>query len=488
MTTETRLTTADICFTRSDLGNAELFAAHFGRIVKYVPELNLWRCWDGKVWHDDQQLVKMRHYATIVVRKLYSEAEMYEEPAEREAQAKHALKSESADRIAGMIKLLASQPEMSVSLNYWDRNIYLLNLENGTYNLETGELLKHDPNNLITRIINIPYDPDSRCDLWLEFLRKVTGGDSDLQIYLQKAAGLSLTGDISRQVFFFLYGTGCNGKSTFTHALRQILGPYATRIATETIMMSGNGSHNEGLANIRNKRFIVASEPDAGNLLAVSLIKNLTGGESLRASRKYEHEIEFIPEGKLWLFGNHKPIIKDTTQSIWRRVKLIPFTVTIPDNEKDEMLPMKLEKEYAGILDWAILGLESLRKEGMTDIESISKATAAYRHDSDLLADFFDDTVEFNDEYRVEKSALKKAYTDWCEKNGQEPLNRLNFKNRLLEKGITEIKGTGGTRYWCGLGLRNATELPLSGISKNPILNSESGNSGNSNQLSENFL
>jgi len=216
-----------------------------------------------------------------------------------------------------------------------------------------------------------------------------------------------------------------------------------------------SGGPSEDLANLQGKRFVMASEIEDGRRLAVVLIKEMTGGEAIRADRKYEHEIEFQPVHKIWLVGNHKPAITDTTLSIWRRVKLIPFTVTISSKEMDADLPSKLEPELPGILAWAVKGCLEWQKYGLAEPKAVTNATSDYRHEQDILGDFIEDCCLLLPTAAVSKHELKTAYEAWCNSTGSQPTSQKTFRARLIERGITEGK-SGGTRYWKGIALSDS--------------------------------
>jgi putative DNA primase/helicase len=219
------------------------------------------------------------------------------------------------------------------------------------------------------------------------------------------------------------------------------------------------GGPKESIANLKGKRYVVGSELQDGRRLDVSLVKDMTGGETIKARRLYEHDIEFPSTHKLWLFGNHKPVITDTTLSIWRRVKLIPFTVTIPDNEIDLDLPSKLEAELPGILAWAVTGCLDWQRYGLKEPDVVMTATAGYRHEQDILGDFIDDCCWLESGALIPKAELKDTYQAWCQQNSVEPVSQRTFRVRLIEKGITEYKGSGGQRLWRGI--RQKTEQDL---------------------------
>jgi len=438
-------------FNFTDLGNAERLISRYGEILHYCYERKRWLVWNGKVWEWDAGN-KVASLAKLAVRNIYHEAGDEPDEKRRKEIANHAARSEFDPRLAGMINLAQSEHGIPIKLTELDTNNWLFNCLNGTIDLRSGKLLSHRKEDLITVLVPIEYDPEARCNVWINFLERVTGGDIELITYLQRAVGYSLTGDTRSQTMFFLYGLGSNGKSTFITTIRKLTGGYGAKANTSLFMAKdkNSGGPSEDLANLQGKRFVMASEIEDGRRLAVVLIKEMTGGELIRADRKYEHEIEFQPVHKIWLVGNHKPVITDTTLSIWRRMKLIPFPVTIGNKEIDPELPAKLEVELPGILSWAVKGCLEWQKHGLQEPKAITNATSDYRHEQDILGDFIDDCCLLKPTGAVSKHEMKAAYEEWCNHSGNQPVSQKTIRARLIERGISEGK-SGGTRYWKGI-------------------------------------
>lgn len=440
----------------TDTGNAERFVNTFGDLLRYCYERNKWLIWNGDVWEWDNGSQVM-NLAKEVARNIYAEASKEDDDKQRERIAKHAHNSESESRRKAMLNLAQSEIGIPVDIQDIDNNHWLFNCANGTINLRTGELLPHNSHDMLSIINPIEYHPNAKCERWMEFLNRVLDGKKELMRYVQKAVGYSLTGDIKEQCLFFCYGLGRNGKSTFVGIIRKMLGAYGCQTQTELFMTKERGGGvgpNESLADLQGMRFVVGSEIEDGRRLAVVLIKEMTGGEAIRTERKYEHSFEFQPTHKIWLSGNHKPIITDTTFSIWRRVKLIPFTVTIPDNECDPELSNRLEKELPGILAWAVQGCLLWQKEGLGEPQEVKAATEAYRVEQDVLGEFIEDCCILISTGTVAKNTLQKTYTDWCTENNQPQLKQREFRGKLIERGVIDGRGTGGIRLWRGITLR----------------------------------
>lgn len=440
-------------YNLTDLGNAERLVKYYGSIIHYCEEFKCWLIWDNRRWERDYG-TKINALAELATRQIYSEAADEPDLKQRKALADHGKASESDHRLTAMIHRAQSQMGIPVRANDLDDDPFLFNVLNGTINLKTGKLLPHDRGDLLTTLVPIEYNPKANYPLWMNFLQQVTDGDQSRINYLQRAIGYSLTGDNKSQVLFFLWGLGNNGKSTFIATIRKLTGDYGTRVSSDVFMIKDKTATGpkEGLANLRGKRFACCSELEDGKKLAVSLIKDLTGGETITVDRKYEHLFEYLPTAKLWLVGNHKPVIADTTLSIWRRMKLVPFNYIIPKDEIDPDLAQKLETELSGILMWAVEGCLSWQKQGLIEPQAVIDATAIYRHDQDILGDFIEDCCVVEHTATVPKAELRESYHEWCKTVGFDPVSNWTFKHRLVERGIGDSR-VGKHRLWRGIRL-----------------------------------
>ncbi len=458
---------AGLTYNLTDLGNGERLATRCQGVIRYCWDNNQWLVWAGKVWEWDTS-GRIKALAKQTARAIYNEAAEAGSHDDAEKVAKHAHQSEGEARLSAMVSLAQSENGIPIKLSELNANQWLLNCLNGTIDLKTGNLLPHNPTDLITLEVPTEYHPDADCPNWHSFLDMATTGDKGLQVYLKKAIGYSLTGNTGTQVIFMLYGLGSNGKSTFCNTIRTLFDGYAARLDAEDLMLAernNRGQPKEGLADIQGKRFVVGSELQDGRQLNTSLVKDISGQDAIKARRLYAHEVEFVPTCKLWLYGNHKPTVKDTTISIWRRIKLIPFTATIEDSERiDDYAEKYLLPELPGILAWAVSGCLSWQQEGLKDTEAVKSATAGYRADEDTLGDFIGDCCIIENAATIAKKEVKELYQKWCEDNKEIPITQKNFKARLTEKGVTDgISSDGKKRVWKGIRVR--TPLDISDIS-----------------------
>lgn len=442
-------------YRKTDLGNAERLAAQHGRDLRYSYEKGTWYGWDGRRWLLDTG-GEVERRAKQTVRTIYREAEREEEEERRKALAQHATRSEGRARIDAMIALGQSEQGIPVQQAELDKDPWALNVLNGCVDLRTSELRPHRREDLITRLIEVEYDPAAKCPLREEFLRDIMAGDLELMAFLRRAAGYSLTGSTREQAFFLLHGTGSNGKSTFLETISTLLGDYAHTAEFSSFLKRRGESVRTDIADLKGRRFVTAIEADPGRRLDESLVKALTGGDTINARHLYERAFQFAPEFKLWLAANHKPEIRGQDYAIWRRVRLIPFEVVVPPERQDKDLPAKLREELPGILAWAVRGCLEWLAGGLGEPERVKAATAEYREESDILADFLASTCREEHGSQVAASDLYARYRTWCEGNGEREFSQTAFGRMLAERGFRRKRNASGRSVYQGLSLSSA--------------------------------
>ena len=372
-------------------------------------------------------------------------------------QARVAEPYRAAARVTGVrdtLKMAQSEPGIKVALEQLDADPMLMNVRNGTVDLASGRLLSHQRKHGITKMAPARFDPVATCDRWRAFLHRIFEGDEELIAYIQRAVGYSLTGTVGEQCLFFLYGTGQNGKSVFVQTLLSVLGEYAQKAPTEMIMKQerSSGGATPDMARLRGVRLAVTAELDENQRMGEARVKDLTGADRIVARHLYREPIEFDPTHKLWIYGNHKPAIRGTDDGIWRRIRLVPFTVTIPSEEKDPRLTEKLARERDGILAWAVRGCLDWQRDGLGLPGAVASATEAYRSESDRLAAFLEECCVVELCARVGKSDLYAEYARWCEASGERPVSKRKLGQVLIERGFGEGRNE-RERFWTGLGL-----------------------------------
>jgi P4 family phage/plasmid primase-like protien len=406
---------------RTDTGNAERLVGRHGHDLKHVYGLG-WFVWTGTHWQRDETGAVERR-AKDTVRSIHEEAARVADDDERKELAKWAIASESATRIRAMISLARSEPGIPLRVEDLDGDPWLLNCENGTVDLSTGELREHRRENLITKVAPVEYDPDAGAPTWEAFLERALP-DESVREFVQRAVGYSLTGVVKEKVLPFLYGPKDTGKTTFVESIMNVLGDgYAQPAAPDLLLAKGGSNHPTEVADLLGKRFVATVEVQQGRKLAESLVKQLTGGDRIKARFMREDFFTFRPTHKIWFAANHRPMVRGTDDAIWGRIKLVPFEVQIPEDEQDKGLPEKLQAEASGILAWAVRGcLEWQRQGSLGEPEEVRAATREYQEEMDPLADFFDERCRLDPDSWISKRDLQRSYKEWCEATNQKHL------------------------------------------------------------------
>ena len=432
----------------TDTANGDRLIKLHGKNIRWVAEWG-WILWDGRRWLRDKNGLVMR-LAKETARAIYHEAAQAGADQDAKSIASWAGKSLSRARLEAMLAL--AQSEIPTEPDNFDRNPLDLNVVNGTIDLEGGNLRKHDSNDLITKIAGGAYDPGAICPTWEAFLDRILGCDMELIGFIQRAAGYTLTGEVSEQALFFLYGTGANGKSTFLQALLAVMGEYGLQAAPQLLLLGDR--HPTEIADLQGARMVATIEVEEGRRMAEVLVKQMTGGDRMKARFMRCDFFEFDPTFKIWLAANHKPVIKGTDYAIWRRIHLIPFEVTIPAAEQDPSLGAKLREELPGILAWMVRGAIDWQRNGLSVPEKVKQATAEYQAENDLVTQFIADCCLASPMAVVFAGELYAAYKNWAIENGVDQLSQFAFSRRMAEKNFIGRRVPGdGRKQYSGLGL-----------------------------------
>jgi putative DNA primase/helicase len=348
----------------TDSTNAARLVREQGKNIRYNAAWKKWVVWNGRFWETDESGALVHEKGLEMVRNIYDELLKTNDHRERMEIEKFAMISESVRRREAFVKAAQYINELNIRSEDLDKNSWLLNVSNGTIDVLTGEFREHRQEEMITKIANVEYDSQADCPLWKKFVREIMDYKEDLIRFLQTAAGWALTGDTSEQTMFILYGSVANGKSTFLNTIMNILGDYATATATETFMKKAGDQTTNDIARLRGIRFVTTTEAEQGRRLSEPLIKKITGNDQMTARFLYGEYFNFTPAFKIFMATNHKPVIKGTDHGIWRRIKLIPFTTRIEEEDQDKHLEDKLREEASGILNWLLAGTRQWRHEG----------------------------------------------------------------------------------------------------------------------------
>jgi putative DNA primase/helicase len=439
----------------TDTTNAFRLFAKYGPDIRYNAPWKKWLVWNGAYWElDEGYLIHDR--GLRMIRDIYRELLQTADYRERQDIEKHAMQSESMRRRKAFVEVASWIPDLNVKTDSLDTNPWLLNVENGTVDLRTGELREHRAEDLITKIARVKYDKDADCPIWKNFLMEIMNYNAELIRFIQTAAGWAVTGDTSEQSMFILFGTGANGKSTFLNTIMNLLGDYAIATPTETFMKKSGEQITNDIARLRGTRFVTTTEAEQGRRLSEPLIKQITGNDRMTARFLYGEFFNFTPTFKIFMATNHKPVIKGTDYGIWRRIKLIPFTTRIPEERQDKYLERKLKDEASGILNWLLEGAGRWAAEGLNTPPVITSATDEYRGEMDVIGNFIREQCVQEPGTNIRARELFKCYQSWCEENNEHACSERFLGLRLKELGLEQKRLSDG-RYWKGVRVKSQT-------------------------------
>ncbi|RJP65466.1 MAG: hypothetical protein C4532_17700 [Candidatus Abyssobacteria bacterium SURF_17] len=443
----------------NDLYHARRIVQVHGADIRHCRKLGGFFVWDGTRWFRDETGNVWR-WAIHTAWTAYRESLHNPSPYPHARLKKWVERAECSKSIQHALKQLQAQPEVIATPDSFDRDPWLLNVTNGTIDLRTGTLSPHRREDLITKIAPVTFDPDCPLPhLWQSFLSQIFEGNQRLTAFVQRACGYALTGSVSEQKLFFLHGPGANGKTTFLNTLMSLMGAYARRLPSSLLLASTRDSHPTRFADLKGCRLAVTSEVEFGKQLAEAAMKEITGGDRLTARRMRQDYFQFQPTHKIFMCGNHLPIVRGTDHALWRRINLIPFNVIIPEEQQDKDLPEKLRAEASGILNWLVTGCLEWQKHGLSEPPEVLTATRAYRTDMDTLSDFLNERCVLEPNACEKAADLNHAFREWCDKNGERTMSAYAFGLQLKERGFHQDR-TRSARIWKGLRLKGTSTQP----------------------------
>ena len=439
----------------TDITNTSYFLKAYGNDVRYCITWKKFLFWNGTCWDIDNR-GRVEERCVKFIHQMYRGLRYITDTKMRIDFEAHLLRSESYRRIQSMVGMLKMSEEIKVEDWELDKDNYLFNVEGLTLNLKTAKAKAPDFLNLITKKSRFKFEKDADCPTWKLFLQQIFNSDMELIRFIQKAVGYALSGDVSEQCLFILWGTGANGKSTFLNVLQHLFGDYACSTMIETFMKKSSEKSND-LARLKGARLVTTSEIEQGQPLSESLIKIVTGEDELTARFLYGEYFSFKPTFKIFMATNHKPKIRGADNGIWRRIKMIPFTVTIPPEQRYKKLTEKLIAENSGILNWLIKGYAMWAKEGLTDEPAaITEANQEYRFDMDSVGTFVMEcfSIDASMKWKLNNTVLYNTYLKWCSKNNERAVSQKSLTIRMQEKGFKRCVSN-SQRFWLGLVLRD---------------------------------
>ncbi len=446
----------------TDIGNGKRFAdQHHGKL-RFCQSTRKWLYYDGIKWNEEKGRGMAENLGKLTAQKIVTEDAGDLTRDQRDRIYSWACQSGGAARIDAMLKMAQSEKTTMVYRGDFDQNKMLLNVQNGTWDLDTFKFRNHNPDDLITQAADVTHDPDAKPQRWLECLETWMGGDADKIDYLQRLAGLCLTGDVSSRAFPIFYGGGHNGKSVFLGTIVRILGDYATIAPAEFLKKKKYGEHPTEIARLFNKRLVVAQETKERMELRIALVKAMTGESQMTGRYMRQDYFTFELTNKIILMANHKPIIHDTSNSIWDRIHLLDWEVRISEAEQDSQLTEKLLKtERSGIFNWMLEGCRKWKADNsfLVKPKCIQAATQQYREEEDPLSEFVKVCCEFNEAACTPVKNLRATYEIWViDESIKYPIGEKRFREYFHGLGhrVSQKKWKGANaKCWFGIGLRD---------------------------------
>jgi putative DNA primase/helicase len=430
-------------------------------LLRHTPALGF-LVWNGSAWEVDNRS-RVRQAAQQSAIALMTEALAL--PQADEAQQKRrnraltwAHDSQRSRGIEAVIKEVQALPGVAVAASDLDAKPDLLACKNGTVNLRTGALKAADPDDLLTMALDVNYDPDATAPRWELFLKQCFPSTPEMVGYLQRLTGYGVSGHATEQSYVMLHGTGGNGKSVFTSALYDVFRPITASVGIETFLAAGGqqdgSSASSDVASLRGHRLVLTSEAETGARLAEAKLKRLTGGDPITARFLYREPFTFMPQFLLFISTNAVPEVRDNSDGIWRRVKIVEWKEQFTGARRDNGLSAKLRAEAQGILAWAVRGAVAWYKDGLEEPKTVTDTVNHHRAEADKLLEFYPGAVVDDPDGWIGRADLYAVYTEWCEKEGHSrPWQNTTLYQELTARGVSQSKRKGVRGF---LGIRKS--------------------------------
>ena len=446
-----------------DKQNGELFARYYRGQFLYVWQLDQWFRWNDIIWEEcmgGEIEAAAKQVSTVIANKALEALKSGDESGNSRRLFSHALKAQNSQQIKSMIALSRSESGMSEkNVDLLNHDAYLLGVKNGVVDLKTGMLIQPNPKMLMTKQCNANYLTDTQCPQWLKFLNEVFQGNQALVDSIQRLLGYTFTGSVTEEIMVICYGFGANGKSVMSNVIQHVAGSYG-KTGSPSLLKSrrdDDSSPRSDIAGLAGYRYISLNEMQSGDRLDEQVVKLLAGREAISARALYKDHMTYKPSGKVWLKTNHKPVVKEDDDGIWRRLVVIPFGRKFAEVERDPNLEEKLTQEADGILAWIIQGAVKWYQGGLSICPTIKQESTEYRTESDLLGHFLEERVEFDDAARAIETDVYFFYQSWCRANGTNPLSKIRLTQKLKERGVRQLPSN-GKRYYLGIKLIQISE------------------------------
>lgn len=435
-------------FNQTDAGNALLFVAMYKEDIRYVEAWRTWAQWNGKRWEiaSDPALLPLARHVT---EHMFDCAVTLPDDL-RTALRKHALATQREQRLHAMINLAKGEPIIRAEPKQFDADPWLLGCEDVTFDLRARKPHAPRREDFITKSTGIVPDPKAGCPNWLGTLDWAMEGDAETIEHLQRIAGYMLTGLVSEEKAFAFFGGGANGKTTIAMTLFEALGDYAAKGRRDLLLQSQGerGAASPDVAALHGNRLVVVSETDEGCTIAEAQVKEITSNEPITARKLHRDPFTFKPSHKVLLMTNHRPFVKGSDEGIWRRLNIIGFNATIPEDKKEpNFREEKLRPELPGILAWMIKGCFKWQQDGLKASAAVTHATKAYRGEMDFIQQWLDERTVADPKASISRSEAYLDYKIWSEREHAPTLGNRRFVNELHTRGFKTAKSNGVQLY-----------------------------------------
>lgn len=449
------LTAAGATFAQTDVGNADRLMVKYGSRMAHTAAAG-WAVFDGKRWDIAGGDTRAMGIAGEVARAIFYECKELDDDKAVARRIGWAEKSGRAGSLRGMLE--AAAPSLSVDIAEFDKQAHLWNAPNCTIDLRTGAMLPHSPDDMLTRMSSVEYDPSAKAPTWERFLNDVFLGDRELIEFVQRMVGYAMFGHQDAQKAFFFIGdeskadeNGSNGKSLFQAILRALFGEYSTGVDRSLIVEEKNKSSiNNDVAKLSGARLGLGSELKKNDVLADREVKRLTGDDVISARFLRREYFDFVSQCTLFYSTNYVPLVTGQDDGVWRRLVFLPFTAKFwearecPEGGivKDPKMKSKLLAELPGILAWAVRGAMAYHagdvsdKDGLKVPERLYAARDSKKSEFDPFADFMDLCLDFGKEHSITSADLNRAYKNFCAVNGVKEMSDTALGLRVKGKGV----------------------------------------------------
>lgn len=441
--------------TLGDIDNGRRFADRYRGKLIYDRASRLWRQYVEGIWREcdrGEHIAAAKDIADTILREAGERFAGNPTDANKAAYSQALRVHRSAQRVHAMIELAAAEPGMSVANpSAFDANPDLFGVEGGVIDLRTGEWIAPSPNHRISKCAGVSYDPKARCPRFLRFLSDILGSREDIA-FVQRFAGYTLTGSVDEEALLFMQGQGANGKSVLANILSRVLGDYAVTVGSELLAVTKHESEVSRLkVRLRGARMVLVNEVGQNDTFNDQRVKEIVSREAISGRFLYGEAFDFMPTHKLWVRGNHRPAVLDSGDGMWRRIILLLFARQFSLEERVRDLDQQLlEEEGSGILNWCIAGCLEWRKSGLSIPLSISRETARYRDETDVVGEWIEAECKVGPALRCKVATIYDSYRSYFHEVGMSPKSQAAFTRMMGTRGYRR-KSSNGKTYMEGI-------------------------------------